>query len=61
MWFSGLGVTRVVWGGWLDWMILEVSSYLDDSMILTKTQKLQGISLQKASTDDHRADISKSH
>lgn len=41
-------------------MILKVSSNLDDSMILTKTQRLQSTSLQKASTDAHRADISKS-
>lgn len=42
-------------------MISKVSSILDNSMILTKPQGLQGTSLQKASTDDHRADISKSH
>lgn len=35
---SGLGVTVVVLGGWLDWVIL-VCSHLDDS----KTKERQGV------------------
>lgn len=33
MWFSGLSITVIVLGWWLDMIILQVSSKLYDSMI----------------------------